>query len=429
LIGEFQADSLMAGRYIKRKCHLIMSSDADIPVLVGDECIIINNYHGRKNLKIASTSKATLTNAIACLGVESQQRLMFGLLDAKFPLFEGLEDRRTRCLISIALGNDVLVGGVKGVGPTKMKKMMDSYKADIPIQMHIEQFMVFESKEKLTKEVLDVLVDAMVFEPCNTTPLQDKDSKKSVRRSYITGQPPSHLKKYSEEFAAFETVVDDDGPEVLSCKGPCDGGTHFFLAAFGSIQCHSCMGAICPLCTESIGSKSYCLSCYSLESLLPEDNVGGTHNNEDLPAKSFTEMKKALLDADFDGITELMPDDVKAAYTCYEIMKDSMEGLVCRVPLPLLPTSALNSNDHLEKILDIDFKEGGSFITDPSLDPHQIPQITRLLSSFVKFDEEKLTCNKWEKESPVFNVVPTMLVNIAARSCVDRGYRLPFPHR
>jgi len=97
------------------------------------------------------------------------------LLDAKFPLFEGLEDRRTRCLISIALGNDVLVGGVKGVGPTKMKKMMDSYKADIPIQMHIEQFMVFESKEKLTKEVLDVLVDAMVFETCN--PLQDKDSK------------------------------------------------------------------------------------------------------------------------------------------------------------------------------------------------------------------------------------------------------------
>lgn len=219
-------------------------------------------------------------------------------------------------------------------------------------------------------------------------------------------------------------MVDDDGPEVLSCKGPCDGGTHFFLAAFGSIQCHSCMGVICPLCTESIGSKSYCLSCYSLESLLPEDNVGGTHNNEDLPAKSFTEMKKALLDAKFDGITELMPDDVEAAYTCYEIMKDSMEGLVCRVPLPLLPTSALNSNDHLEKILDIDFKEGGSFITDPSLDPHQIPQITQLLSSFVQFDEEKLTCNKWEKESPVFNVVPTMLVNIAARSHVDRGYCL-----
>jgi len=210
------------------------------------------------------------------------------LLDAKFPLFEGLEDRRTRCLISIALGNDVLVGGVKGVGPTKMKKMMDSYKTDIPIQMHMEQFMVFKSKEKLSKEVLDVLVGAMVFEPCNITPLQDKDSKKSVRRSYITGQPPSHLKKYSEEFAAFETVVDDDGPEVLSCKGPCDGGTHFFLAAFGSIQCHSCMGAICPLCTESIGSKSYCLSCYSLESLLPKDNVGGTHNNEDLPHKAHT---------------------------------------------------------------------------------------------------------------------------------------------
>ncbi len=72
-----------------------MSSDADIPVLVGDECIIINNYHGWKNLKIVSTSKATLTNAIACLGVESQQHLMFGLLDAKFPLFEGLEDRCT----------------------------------------------------------------------------------------------------------------------------------------------------------------------------------------------------------------------------------------------------------------------------------------------------------------------------------------------
>lgn len=65
-----------------------------------------------KQLTIASTSKSTLLNAISCLKVDRQTTLIAKISNAKYPIFEGLNDRELCCLMSVIIGNDVCPNGV-----------------------------------------------------------------------------------------------------------------------------------------------------------------------------------------------------------------------------------------------------------------------------------------------------------------------------
>ena len=44
-VGLFQADSLIARQAVERKSHIILSSDIDFFVLVGQPCILIRKFH------------------------------------------------------------------------------------------------------------------------------------------------------------------------------------------------------------------------------------------------------------------------------------------------------------------------------------------------------------------------------------------------
>mmetsp|Transcript_3043 Transcript_3043/g.6682 ORF Transcript_3043/g.6682 Transcript_3043/m.6682 type:complete len:229 (+) Transcript_3043:133-819(+) len=43
LVAEFQADALMMGRSISQSTLMVMSSDADIPIVAGDQCLVIRS--------------------------------------------------------------------------------------------------------------------------------------------------------------------------------------------------------------------------------------------------------------------------------------------------------------------------------------------------------------------------------------------------
>lgn len=99
--AEFQADGVIAGRYLSGKCDLIMSRDADFN---NDNCITINEFMG-KTYSISSTSESTIMNALSYLPSESQK--IVKVESAAKPLFEGESDIRMRALIGVIIGCDV----------------------------------------------------------------------------------------------------------------------------------------------------------------------------------------------------------------------------------------------------------------------------------------------------------------------------------
>eukprot|EP00957_Ditylum_brightwellii_P165233 12580446-Ditylum_brightwellii.AAC.1 len=74
MTAEFQADSLMGGLFEAGKVQLLMIGDADLPIVYGDQCIIITKCSG-KTFTLASTRKDTLTTAILYLEESRQQQI------------------------------------------------------------------------------------------------------------------------------------------------------------------------------------------------------------------------------------------------------------------------------------------------------------------------------------------------------------------
>ena len=65
--AEFQADAVMMGRVVAMSTVMVMTSDADIPVLSGDNCIAIKDFTKESNIQIASTSREIIKNAMRFL--------------------------------------------------------------------------------------------------------------------------------------------------------------------------------------------------------------------------------------------------------------------------------------------------------------------------------------------------------------------------
>ena len=125
LTAEFEADALIKGRYHKGKSHVIMSTNADIPTDVGDECSVGDVFTCGK-LKIASASKASMDGAISLLIPNSQSCVK--ALEATSPVYKGVKSMKPRGLISVVLGGDACPGGVKDVGTKKLAKRWPRFK-------------------------------------------------------------------------------------------------------------------------------------------------------------------------------------------------------------------------------------------------------------------------------------------------------------
>ena len=58
--SEFEADALIKGRFQAGKCQLILSSDGDFPMDLGDDYLVVSIFTGQ-SLSISCTLKETLT--------------------------------------------------------------------------------------------------------------------------------------------------------------------------------------------------------------------------------------------------------------------------------------------------------------------------------------------------------------------------------
>jgi hypothetical protein len=105
LKAKFQADAVISGRFLNKETRMALTNDSDIPIVACNDFIAIKEYTTDGKFTIVSTSKATLTKAMAFLENESLDTVV--LKDAACPLFENVKSRKLRALMMVALGCDV----------------------------------------------------------------------------------------------------------------------------------------------------------------------------------------------------------------------------------------------------------------------------------------------------------------------------------
>ena len=105
----------MMGQSATGKYLMIMTSNADISVICGDDCIAIKEFMRDGSIEIVSTSGDTLRNVMSYLDDTSKECAV--LCDAKYPLFEHVKDRHLRAVMALFLGCDVYVKGMSNIGP------------------------------------------------------------------------------------------------------------------------------------------------------------------------------------------------------------------------------------------------------------------------------------------------------------------------
>jgi len=75
LTAEFQADALLMGRSINGEALIIMSSDADIPIIASDDCLSLKAFTQDGKMELVSTCRATIEN-VQPLGISLHFRLL-----------------------------------------------------------------------------------------------------------------------------------------------------------------------------------------------------------------------------------------------------------------------------------------------------------------------------------------------------------------
>ena len=408
VVSEFQADSYMAGQIISRTAVMAMTRDSDIPIIAGDCCICIKSFT-KGNFEIVSTSESTLRKAMTYLGKDSAAIFTVALT----PLFDSVANPRMRALLMIILGCDVYPG-IKGLGGKALIRMMQQSEQEASVDrvFHVlrDQFI---AHSKLSEEALDTYIDAILFEPTNST--LNLDASEFPQRTYLFGVPlrlPRYLQQYSPD-DAYSCSRIFDGPDMSTCKGVGER-SHVFLKHEGHAICSECDEVVCTSCRGMIDKQIFCLSCYSARAIDPT------------PQKStltIAEMRLELKDKyNFDGAQALDIMEVEDVYLSIGYI-DEYRKHVNNVPFPMYPTSNLQSaSKPWEDVIDIDFKAKGAFLADPNLSCAHIPGILKLFGSIVEFDSTEET--KSSKVSTLRHILPSCFFVFAANCRVDSGYRV-----
>ena len=409
LKAKFQADAVIVDRFLKKKSIMALTRDSDMPIVAGDAFMGVKDYTKDESMTIVSTSKATLDNAMKYLPDESKDRVM--LVDAVCPIFEGVKSRKLRALMMVALGCDVYKPGIKGVGPKTLHDQIKKLKAKMDVNSRENEDKFFDQllthvgkKTHLGTNVIHTFVKGIIYEPTNYVSIGDAllDMITEADYTYFDGSPPDTLPGYLYDMASAETSIDEEGPCVVLCKGV-GNDPHPFLSKTGWKKCHGCNRIVCGCCSDTIEDKCHCLQCFAAESLVPSQEGGYTGR--------IAMMRKELREKyRFDGADELPHDEVEEAYESASAEFGYHNDLQASVKFPLYPTSELDNPTHWKEIGDIEFSNGGTFVTDPALKEH-VPGILNLFSSFVKYEKKKHTSQV--NDPAVYDALPEMFINFA----------------
>lgn len=411
VVAQFQADLYMAGQVLNKQAVMVVTRDCDIPFLAGDCCIAIKGFTKGK-YELVSTSESTLKNAMQHLSKKNNAKFH----PAKHPVFDGIKDHRLRALIMLILGCDVYLSGMKGTKVTKLEQLIKSKNAATEDVLYQFLFDTFKTKNGLTSETVDTYIDSLIYEPTNLMP--EGMDEENPAKTYLFG-PPTRLPKYLEQFSIDDEFKEKnvyEGPHISNCKGVGDH-QHQFLSSTGVSTCHKCGDVVCSHCQESIGKDVHCLECFATESIVPQSGCESS--------KSIADMRRELKDKyNFDGVNDLQSDEVEDAYEMMEFLRDYSRHADESVPFPLYETAEMDGDapTKWEELLEIDFREGGSFLAEPDLNAADIPKVLHLFASLVRFESGKKT--EWMRDAAVYESLPALFIKFAENSRVDSGYRL-----
>lgn len=435
--AQFQADAFMAGQIRNKHAVMVLSTDTDIPLFTGDNCVSIKGF-SKKNFELVCTSKTTLQCIMTYIGTESKAQLV----PAEHPIFEGISNDRLRSLMMVIVGCDVFPSGVKNIGIPTLARTVSLFRSsslDSPtyneaalferlvamLKKEFKPILIKEASEVSreeaeavadgeAEEIANTLIDALVYEPTN---------KVDMNKTYLGGVEPAQLFKYCDEFAVATTQV-KQGPVILKCKGV-GGKDHNFLAACGHSLCGKCNHVICTHCQMTIdmnGTRIFCLLCGATELLVPDIGTEA--------AISIDIQRQRLLGVhQFTGANDLDSDEVEDVLEMMDFLRD-YRAQVDTVQFPLYKTAEMETmTTKWEDVAEIDFSGGGAFIADGTINQRHIPHILHFFAAVATFSlpDEKHT--QWQKDKAIYDALPKLIIDFAGNARVDSGYRLQYLHQ
>ena len=263
--APFQADPDIARRVVCGEVDCIISDDSDYAMYIGpsastdmiirDPYIHMNTLSFRK-AKIVTGQESTMSWIDAILKVKETKN--YFPKPPKYPIFDKLEDPISRAFFAVAMGCDVLPGGLHNFGPAKafeIKKQTDNLSTIKEKQEHIrDSILSFSSKTKIDMVSLLVNAQAILYEL-------------TFNEGYIfNDNVPNCLDSYLNEFKlknATTKIVDCVG--TIICPGIIgnnDSKHKFMSSCEPKYLCCGCKELFCQYCMYETGSEAMiCIKC------------------------------------------------------------------------------------------------------------------------------------------------------------------------
>jgi hypothetical protein len=435
--AEFQADSILAGCIEDHSADLFFSSDSDLAVLLGEKCISIKTFSFNdrykvktiKDFELFSPDLSTIQEIVNHVGIADEN-----LVYAKKPLFEGIKNMNLRCLLAVGVGCDVHLTGVAGITPKAlldhlrklqkegveegsmydiiMEKYVKHYKAYLVKQSGDKGLVVSELTLDYYKQMINVFVSAMLYEPPTNVNLYDTlgnllypNGKPStyINKDYV----PLSLHKYIKAFARgdesvviYPTPEDDTALDISICAGP-GNGTHTFMSIEGFNSCKECILITCETFSFKDENHIYCVHCLASSQFVDMNTLD--------QEKSQQEMVVLLNNQGYQIAMTDKVEDIVDMYNTVITKHNGIfnEGIVSAVFIPEHPTTYLEG---LDPIVSVDLSKGGSLVSDPtSIHIPEIIGVLKILCELVTIN----TSLGHDILSQTNLVIPTFIIDMA----------------
>jgi len=393
----------LAKRAKERLSDAIFSSDSDFAAHLGDDGLFVKDFsfHSQEqtfsDIVLSATGLRSLNKWIADIKISRP----------KFPIFQSLKDPMIRALAAVAIGCDVWPGGIKGVGVSKVFKVIQEFSEkppkDGPAEALAAQLVKCRSSALIDPQVLICFAKAFMYEKSSG--------------GYVHNRPTS-LEEYLSDFGDEQTAITKFLP-TKTCVGLGCDSQHCFLAAEGFSFCSSCKQIICCHCAGDIRDPGsvLCFPCFRGESVGDEDSV------------SETEMRSALKQHHVSCPAAASYAEVLDLYSQWvvESKYDIFDDAIKKVKYPLLPTRVLEPSElqlggPISFIKKLKVAELGFHMQDQTLAMERIQSVVSLLSSLVDFRKEETAM--MGLPSAIQGVMPSLIVNFANGARVHSGLRL-----
>jgi hypothetical protein len=160
----------------------------------------------------------------------------------KYPLIDSVQDLQYHLAVGLALGCNILVGGITDLGPSKVNSIIKKAKEEAMTQNNgtltaNKLLSTFANQKKcdLLEDELHVLLDAWYYELTTVMPSRDE-----YEYEYIFDVPLHTLDKYCADYSDQF----DDGIDLITCHGHAGQQQHTYLKLL-SLKCTECEQLCC----------------------------------------------------------------------------------------------------------------------------------------------------------------------------------------